>query len=109
MTTKVASSPANDNFLPLRETKAAALTGHSTPPNHPKETDMAGKGRPGVALVVALVLLVAGAAIIVVNLDGHPIGVIGGAVTALVGVGFLIRGVATRRTTPEGRRRFFMS
>jgi drug/metabolite transporter (DMT)-like permease len=70
---------------------------------------MAGNGRPGVSILVALVLLVAGAAIIVVNIDGHPIGVIGGAVTALAGVIFFVRGVATRRTTPEGRRRFFIS
>ena len=70
---------------------------------------MAGNGRPGVSILVALVLLVAGAAIIVVNIDGRPIGVIGGAVTALAGVIFFVRGVATRRTTPEGRRRFFIS
>ena len=67
------------------------------------------RGRPGVALFVALVLLVAGAAIVVVNLDDHPLGVIGGAVTALAGVAFLVRAAATRRTTPEGRRRFFLS
>jgi hypothetical protein len=68
-----------------------------------------GKGRPGVAMITGLVLLVAGAVIIVVNIGGHPVGVIGGAVTALVGVAFLIRAAATRKTTPEGRRRFFMS
>jgi predicted Na+-dependent transporter len=70
---------------------------------------MTGNGRPGVSMFVALVLLVVGAAVIVLNVDGHPIGVIGGAVTALVGVIFFVRGVATRRTTPEGRRRFFIS
>lgn len=70
---------------------------------------MAGNGRPGVSMFVALVLLVAGAAIIVVNVDGHPIGVIGGAVTALAGVGFFVRAVVTRQTTPQGRRRFFIS
>ncbi|GAB3878520.1 hypothetical protein GCM10029964_029290 [Kibdelosporangium lantanae] len=69
---------------------------------------MAGKGRSGVALVMALILLVAGAVIILVNLD-HPVGIIGRAVTALVGVGFFVRGVSVRKTTPEGRRRFFMS
>jgi uncharacterized membrane protein len=69
---------------------------------------MTGKGRPGVSMLVALVLLVAGAAIIVVNID-HPIGVIGGIVTAFVGVAFFVRGVSARKTTPEGRRRFFMS
>lgn len=68
-----------------------------------------GNGRPGVSMVVALVLLVAGAAIIIVNIGGHPIGVIGGVVTALVGIAFFIRGVAVRKTTPEGRRRFFIS
>jgi hypothetical protein len=62
---------------------------------------MASNGRPGVSMFVAFVLLVAGAAIIVPNVDGHPIGVIG--------VAFFVRGVATRRTTPEGRRRFFIS
>jgi hypothetical protein len=70
---------------------------------------MASNGRPGVSMFVAFVLLVAGAAIIVPNVDGHPIGVIGGIVTALAGVAFFVRGVATRRTTPEGRRRFFIS
>jgi uncharacterized membrane protein len=69
---------------------------------------MAGKARPGVSMLVALVLLVAGAAIIIVNTD-HPLGVVGGIVTALVGVAFFIRGVAARKTTPEGRRRFFIS
>ena len=39
----------------------------------------------------------------------HPIGVIGGAVTALAGVGFFVRAVVTRQTTPQGRRRFFIS
>lgn len=70
---------------------------------------MTGNGRPGVSMFVALVLLVAGAAIIALNVDGHPIGVLGGVVTALAGVAFFIRAVATRRTTPEGRRRFFIS
>ena len=69
---------------------------------------MAGKGRPGVSMLVALVLLVAGAAIIIVNVH-HPIGVVGGIVTALVGVAFFVRGVSARKTTPEGRRRFFIS
>jgi hypothetical protein len=70
---------------------------------------MASNGRPGVSMSVAFVLLAAGAAVIVLNVGGHPIGVLGGIATALAGVGFFIRGVATRRTTPEGRRRFFIS
>jgi hypothetical protein len=70
---------------------------------------MASKGRPGVSMFMALILLVAGAVIIIVNIGGHPVGVIGGAVTALVGIGFFVHGVSARKTTPEGRRRFFMS
>ena len=72
---------------------------------------MAGKGdrRPGPSLVVALCLLVVGVAVIVVNAGNHPIGVIGGVVTILVGVAFFVRGVSARKTTPEGRRRFFIS
>ena len=72
---------------------------------------MARKGdrRPGPSFVVALCLFAAGTAGIIVNAGAHTVGVIGGIVTILAGVAFFIRGVMARKTTPEGRRRFFIS
>lgn len=65
-------------------------------------------GRPFVALVMGLILVAGGIAIII-NAGQHTIGVIGGGVTIVVGLLFFVRSATARRTTPEGRRRFFIS
>ena len=65
--------------------------------------------RPGPSFVVAFCLVAAGVAGIIVNGGNHTIGVIGGVVTILAGIVFFIRGVSARKTTAQGRRRFFMS
>ncbi|MEV4146540.1 hypothetical protein AB0J40_22935 [Amycolatopsis sp. NPDC049691] len=65
-------------------------------------------GRPFVSLVMGLILVAGGIAIIL-NAGEHTIGVIGGCVTIVAGLAFLVRSAASRKTTAAGRRRFFIS
>lgn len=66
------------------------------------------RGRPFVFLVTGLILA-AGGIVIILNAGEHTIGVLGGAVTILAGLAFFVRSAMSRKTTPAGRRRFFIS
>jgi hypothetical protein len=66
------------------------------------------RGRPFVSLVTGLILVAGGIAVII-SAGEHLIGVIGGGVTIVAGLLFLVRSATSRRTTPAGRRRFFIS